>query len=376
MVHLVDLDPGRINLGLALRGLDGVSQSGTAMGMHWDLVDHRADAIRLVGRGDRGRRVLVLLIAEELFRRLPFERLVAGVLAAPLLPRDTLRGHRAGASGRDLLLLSGCGRGRALDSLTFALLGGDGLALGRRFLGRGLALRVHCRLWLLEWSVLRHGLRRGLRGRSGVVGVIGVLVGSTGLLLVSRIQREGEALAASLIVGGRLRHLLLEVLVRDIVVVDAGRGRGARLDSDRIHILNLRDLDLLLPVLTGRAATSHLCRRIRAIPAATAAHQGGVVTELEALVGLTGADGGFVVRADLAAGEPLLQLGRAIERRATALDLLLGLSLDVRDSRLRRGVRWDGVAHLRGGRLLGCTTTALLLDLDVMSAFVRRLDAL
>lgn len=49
------------------------------------------------------------------------------------------------------------------------------------------------------------------------------------------------------------------------------------------------------------------------------------MAELETFVGLARVDTRVVLRADFDPSEPLLQLGRAVQGRTAALDLLLGL---------------------------------------------------
>lgn len=73
---------------------------------------------------------------------------------------------------------------------------------------------------------------------------VGVLVGPAHLLLVD----EREALAALLVVRRRLRHLLDQVEVRVVVVLNSCRSRRAWLDYNWVHILNLRYFYLLFSV--------------------------------------------------------------------------------------------------------------------------------
>ena len=126
-------------------------------------------------------------------------------------------------------------------------------------------------------------------------------------------------------------------------------------------MLNLGDFDLLLAVLARRAPAAHRLRLVGAISAAAAAHERRVVPELKALVRLARADGGLVLRANLTASEPLLQLGGAIQHRRTSLHLLLSLSSRLLLSFVVRGHR---VAHLGRRGLLSLAGAALLLDVE------------
>ena len=87
-----------------------------------------------------------------------------------------------------------------------------------------------------------------------------MLVRPTRLLIVVilRVKRESEALAALLVVRRRLGHLLFEINNRAVIVLlKARRGRCARLYDDWVHILNFGYLDLLFAVFPGRATPAY-----------------------------------------------------------------------------------------------------------------------
>ena len=271
------------------------------------------------------------------------------------------------------------------DPLCFSFLGADRFALARR-LGVTGWISV---IWLLSRCNrcrLLGGLRGGLfrigfhssRCRSrwvvGISTAIWVFVRSARLLLITlpSVHSESKALTTSLIIGSGLWHLLLEIEVGVVVLVlNAGWCWRTRLYDNWIYVLNLGDFNLLLSILSWRAAPSHGLRWVRAVATATTAHQSRVVSELEALVSFARADWGIVVRPNLTTCEALLELWRAIQGRITALNLLLGLRVLIgyamTNSSLahRLRVRGHRVAHLRCCWLLGGSACILGLDRQV-----------
>ena len=208
------------------------------------------------------------------------------------------------------------------DSLCFTFLSAYRFALARGLRVSGcissiwlLDLSYVCRLLgSLLWGGLLFGIGfNGGLSRSGrVVGIsttIWVFVRPTCLLLIALpgVHSESKALTASLIIGSWLWYLLLEIEVWVIILVlNTGWCWRARLYDNWIYVLNLGDFDLLLSILSWRAAASHRLRRGRAVPAAATAHQSRIVSKLEALVGFARADWGIVMRPNLTACEALL----------------------------------------------------------------------
>ena len=168
--------------------------------------------------------------------------------------------------------------------------------------------------WLLDclWRgvLFRIGFDGGRAGRIiSISTTIWVLIWPTSLLLIvqSSVHSESKVLPTSLIISSWLGYLLLEIEVRVIILVlNTGWCWRARLYDDWIYVLNLGDFDLLLSILSWRAAPSHGLRRVGAVAAAATAHQSRVVSELEALVGFAGADWGIVMRPNLTTCEALL----------------------------------------------------------------------
>jgi len=113
-----------------------------------------------------------------------------------------------------------------------------------------------------------------------------MLVGSTCFLLVARVQGEGESLSTLLVVC-RLRDLLPQVEVRIVILLDAGRGGGAWLDYNRVHVLNGRNLYLLLTVFARGAASTHRLRWAGTVATTAATHECGVVAKLETFIHLS-----------------------------------------------------------------------------------------
>lgn len=316
------------------------------------------------------------------------------ILADPLFKSDVLWSSGPTSTGCTtkiivILLVAVkvlCGWGLSCTSLdatlTFAFLGRDRLALGGRFQTPWrlslLLLLCHscngqCLLACLNWSVYCLCLWRCLVCCRSIIG-IGMLIRSARLLLISWIQSKSEAFATFLVVGCGLRDSFSEILVWDIVVllISSWCG-GTRLDYHWVHILNLRDFNLLFTVFTWRTTTSHLLRRIWTITSTTTTHQGRVMPELKAFVSLTRADWGVMVRTNFTTSEPFLKLWRTIECWSATLNLLLGLSYIIHRLRLmgsRVGRNW--VSDLGSCWLLRtCYSTAFLLDLKVMATFMR-----
>lgn len=190
-----------------------------------------------------------------------------------------------------------------------------------------------------------------------------MLVGSTGFLLVTPHRSKSKTFSTFLVVCRRLRNLLLQrQIIRVVIVLNACRGGCAWLNYNWVDVLDVRNLDLLA-VLARWAPSPHGLRWIWAITATAAAHKGCVVSKLETFVRLSRANRSFMVGPNLSSGEPFLEFRGSIKGRATALNLLLGLSSWLSlFGLIRRLLRWLRVSHLGSGGLLSITTTISVLN--------------